>query len=304
MILAVKRVRAAIAFMVTIALAAGCSSSRSALTQKPAARTPQGQEVPDTVKLTEQKPEKPTPQMLVDFANFHSSAKKYELAAQLYRKALADDPAFRPAFVGLARMHHDRGEFAEMLNVARAGLAKHPDAAELWNEVAVAHARSGDLRAADAAIRKALAKDPDNKLYLLNHAGILASAGDSAQSFTVYRRVLPPAEAHYRLAGTLYHQGRVEEAVNRLRQALGEDATHVAAAAMLQRLRGEIVPASYSVGESEEHTLRLNESIPTESSPSSQRVATEPAPLPTNGGYYNNGSRIGRNIQREIPTNR
>jgi tetratricopeptide (TPR) repeat protein len=113
-----------------------------------------------------------------------------DAAIAQYRKAIALDPTFFPAYVNLADLYRSRGADAEAEAVLRAGLAKAPEAAPLHHALALALVRQ--KRSADAlkALAEATRLDPSNARYAYVYAVALNDAGDPKRAIKVLEGAL------------------------------------------------------------------------------------------------------------------
>ena len=195
--------------------------------------------------------------MMSDFAKIALRAKAYGEAQNLYLRALELDADHLPAYVGLSTVFLKWDKPEKAVKALQMAFDRDLDGPELWNEVAVVRARTGDYMDALVAIQRALSLDPENPMYLTNYAAMLAAAGEYEASARAYERVLSPAEAHFRVAGALYSRGDEVASVNRLKMALRADPNHRQAAEMLERLTdSQLQPVNYSAGDSDRNPLR------------------------------------------------
>jgi DNA-binding winged helix-turn-helix (wHTH) protein/Tfp pilus assembly protein PilF len=150
-------------------------------------------------------------------------------ARRYYEEALAIDPDFAKAWVGLASVYWIETVEGRML--PEQGLSKVRDAAEqalrLNPRLVEAHLRLanyrriiGDRREADEHMRVARALEPANPLVLAFSASMAASDGRIEEAVELQRRALegePLSQANrYNLGDFLYFAGRNEEAIREM----------------------------------------------------------------------------------------
>lgn len=135
----------------------------------------------------------------LELAGIYEYYRMHDEAFDQYSRSLnllvqAERPAARErletAATGLARCARATARTAHVAPLLAALLRKHEGLAEVWKELGLLHDDAGNLEAAEAAFREALARSPRNE-RLHNHLGY-----------------------------TLLRQNRLEEAEGRLRRAL------------------------------------------------------------------------------------
>lgn len=235
-----------------VAVAAlGCSSSdkKSGLAQSAKVRGGSSTLVEEEVKLTPRKKETPTNQMLVDFANFEITVKNYDKAVKLFEQALKKDKSYGPAYAGLARVYFEQQQPSKAMETLQRGLKRAPKSPEIWNEIGVAKAKAGDYRGGAEAIETALKHSPQNPNLTENLAGMVAMTGDFQRGFELYVKLLPAAEARYRLATIRESRGDRSGALADLQLALQADAQFQPAVEMFAALAARddaVKPATFT----------------------------------------------------------
>jgi tetratricopeptide (TPR) repeat protein len=184
--------------------------------------------------------------------------RRLEEAAERYRRALAIQPDYAPAYNNLGVTLRAQGRTTEAIEVYEQGLrvrseypdlhfnlgnallgqnraseaADHlrrasetlPDSAGVYNNLGKALADGGDLEAAAGAFRKALAVDPASARAHQNLANVLASQGRADEALGHLRRAaeLEPrdADVRYDLGSLLLEGERFREAAEELRAAI------------------------------------------------------------------------------------
>jgi tetratricopeptide (TPR) repeat protein len=89
-------------------------------------------------------------------ANGLEQAKQYKEAAISYAAIAREWPDSLTAQIGLGNARHGSGDLAGAEKALRAALARHPDAAPAWNNLAVVLAELGQRQEARAAALRAL----------------------------------------------------------------------------------------------------------------------------------------------------
>ncbi len=110
-------------------------------------------------------------------------------AQAIYQSLLAADPDDVGAKIALLDILAERAP-DEALELLRRLARYHPDDHRLPAQIAIVLARKGDLAAASAALRRAVALDPANPGYRANLAVLYDRAGQSGAAIEQYRRAL------------------------------------------------------------------------------------------------------------------
>ncbi len=102
-----------------------------------------------------------------------------------YRKAIAIDPTFVPAYANLADLYRARGADGEAVAVLREGLARNPRAAVLHHALGLALVRQKQSAEGLAALREAARLAPDNARFAYVYAVALNDAGRARDAVQV-----------------------------------------------------------------------------------------------------------------------
>lgn len=86
-------------------------------------------------------------------------------AHQAYATALRRWPGNLLAHIGLGNTAYALGEYTDAARAYRKALQINPDKAEVWNNLAYAHAQIGERELSLAAIAQAIELDPDNQNF-------------------------------------------------------------------------------------------------------------------------------------------
>jgi len=163
-------------------------------------------------------------------------------AEAAYRKALAIDPAFVPAWVNLADLQRARDDEEAARATLLAGLEVAPGDATLRHALGLSFARTGDLPAAVQELEAAARAAPESARYTFVYAIALHSAGREQEAIRVLVQGLErhPANREYLLTLASIHldAGRRDEALQYLAQAAQAYPGDPEVARMLQSLRG------------------------------------------------------------------
>jgi tetratricopeptide (TPR) repeat protein len=162
------------------------------------------------------------------FALFQQGKSRDAVAA--YEKALAADPKHWKAHNNMALASIDLGELEEAEAHYRESLAIEPQPA-IYNDLGFVLERQGMSEEAAELYRKSLALDPESASAHINLAGSLARRGEFAEAERHFRAALakPNAQAYTGLGFVLWKQGRVDEAIANLHDAIETDPKHPAA---------------------------------------------------------------------------
>ena len=130
------------------------------------------------------------PEGRAGLANLYAARGNAEGAIAEYRKAIALDPAFVPAYANLADLYRARGVDSEAEAVLRAGLARVPNSAALHHSLALTFVRQ--KRTADALkeLAEATRLDPGNARYAYVFGVALNDAGDPKRALKVLETAL------------------------------------------------------------------------------------------------------------------
>jgi tetratricopeptide (TPR) repeat protein len=152
-------------------------------------------------------------------------AENLSTAQARFEAALAADPELAPAFLGLAKIHLSRGEFAEAAARADQLLALEPnDYAGLLASYE-ANSELGNQEKVDAAFAQLSANHPEQVGQLFYDKGIeLFNAGNARAAVTQLERALEAqpelVKAHYHLGLACINTGETAKAKQHLQQFL------------------------------------------------------------------------------------
>jgi tetratricopeptide (TPR) repeat protein len=195
------------------------------------------------------------PETDVAFANVHlevaldektpdtQRAAQFDMARQGYQRALQKDPKNKAALLGLARYYARNNEREKSLEVYQKYLHTYPGDRDVVHEVAIAHARWKDFAGAVAWCDKALKLDPENLTFRKTMAFCLARGGRWEESFAVFCKVMPEAQARYNIARVMEDQNFRDASRIQLQLALQADPNLAEARDMMVELDHPTPPA-------------------------------------------------------------
>ena len=141
-------------------------------------------------------------------------------AAQALRRAIALDPADRPATVALAHLAYVLGDAAEATALLARAADQDPVDAGLLHNLLDMHRAAGSTTEALEVARRLVALGPEDVIAAINLADLLLETDALDEAFTAFGRLrtVDPAEGH---AVVSYH-GMIEVDIRRgrYRQAL------------------------------------------------------------------------------------
>jgi Flp pilus assembly protein TadD len=145
-------------------------------------------------------------------------------AIQTYQQALSMKPDYPDAHYNLANALLEKNQPAEAAEHFRIALKSIPDAAGVSNNLGIALAAQGKGDAAIAAFRAAVATEPTSARAHRNLGDSLSSAGQTAEAIAEFRRAveLDPndPDAHYNFGVVLLDTGRFDDAISEFRATL------------------------------------------------------------------------------------
>jgi tetratricopeptide (TPR) repeat protein len=107
-----------------------------------------------------------------------------------YRAALRLQPDFGPAWVNLADLYRALGREADAERALRAGLEQLPRDGGLLHALGLSRVRQGDIDAALRLLAGSVAASPDNPRYAYVQVVALHDSGKPEQAFAALKRAL------------------------------------------------------------------------------------------------------------------
>lgn len=167
-----------------------------------------------------------------------------EQARRAYQQALETDAHCVPAYLGLARLYQALEDPERALAVYQKGVQALPREASLWYEMGMLQARQKDFAGAEKGLRAAADLDPDNRTYQTTLGYCLARSGRYDDAFQCFRKAGTEAQAHYKVARMMHHNGEDGRAREQLRAALDGQADLAVARQLLDEIDGRAQPAN------------------------------------------------------------
>ena len=127
------------------------------------------------------------PEAPLNLGNLYFARGETGQAEAAYRKAIALDPRFVPAYVNLADLYRAQKRDAESEKILRAGLQAVPTAGALHEALGLVMVRQGRKDAALAEFAAATKAQPDNPRHAYVYAVALDSAGRRAEAIRLLK---------------------------------------------------------------------------------------------------------------------
>ena len=164
-----------------------------------------------------------------------------ELAEQAYRKAIAIDPGFLPAYVNLADLERQRGREQQGEAALRQALAIDPENSEVHHALGLTLVRRKQPQAALELFARAWELRPEESRYGYVYGVALHSTGSSERALTVLGQTHErhPANRELLLALVTIARdvGRIETAIVHAERLARLDPADAQARALLDQLR-------------------------------------------------------------------
>jgi len=127
------------------------------------------------------------PEAHVNLGNLRLARGEFEQAETAFRKAIALDSRFVPAYVNLADMYRAQRRDADSEKILREGLQAAPNAAALHEALGLALVRQGRKEAALAEFAAAAKAQPDDSRHAYVYAVALDSAGRRTEAIRLLK---------------------------------------------------------------------------------------------------------------------
>ncbi|HEY9688499.1 MAG TPA: tetratricopeptide repeat protein, partial [Coleofasciculaceae cyanobacterium] len=176
-------------------------------------------------------PESSTIQSLLDRANAATLANQPDLAARLYRQAIAQAAADNPqrvvAHLGLGLLLNQQGEPAQAIAQFDQAIALAPTSAIGYELRGLALFDLQRWDEAIASLQQAIERDPKNPSIRVSLANVLYDRQDFEQAIAQLRLVIDlmpnHPQPHYNLGLALQDRGQLPEAIAEYEKALAID---------------------------------------------------------------------------------
>jgi len=162
---------------------------------------------------------------MIAICHLHSG--DLDSAEAAFRRAVAADPGYAPAWSNFGNLLTGTGRRAEGEEALRAAVAGDPNLVEGWNNLGLSAMADGRTDEAEALFRRALAIQPNYATSLFNLARVLLMTHRPAESAQVLHHLLaiapgyPSGEAC--LGAALVDQGLIAEGEAAYRREVARD---------------------------------------------------------------------------------
>jgi tetratricopeptide (TPR) repeat protein len=133
------------------------------------------------------------PEAQVNLGNLYAAQGEATDAERAFRRALALEPGWVPAYVNLADLYRALGRDEEGEALLRDGLAENPDSAILHHSLGLLKVRQRDLDGALRSLEKAAELEPADTRFAYVYAVALNSTGRTGEALAVTRAALARA---------------------------------------------------------------------------------------------------------------
>lgn len=127
-----------------------------------------------------------SPDAMYQLGRYYQGQRRYDQAAEAYRKALDADGSFVEAHNGLGVIYSMQGRYDEAVTEFRTAISQAPNAGHLYNNLGHALYLQGAYAEAVSVLKQAAALDPENPRTLNNLALAYAKAGETDKSRQVF----------------------------------------------------------------------------------------------------------------------
>jgi tetratricopeptide (TPR) repeat protein len=183
----------------------------------------------DLHKAMEAAPASPAP--YVQMGNMRLVQKQFGEAEKFYQQALDKDPSSSDGLGGLLNTYLAEKQPDKAVAAATAQIAKVPNSSAFYDLLGTALFNGKkDLKAAEAALRKAVEIDKTNSDALVKLGKVQIAEGEADQALSTYKQSIkdnPRETSFYILAGELYEsQNKWDDAKTMYQQALNIEPKH------------------------------------------------------------------------------
>ena len=142
----------------------------------------------------------PTPKTLYALARILAAQGRDKECGAVLTRSIRKYPKFLPAYCDLAELHMRNQRSSNAMRVLAAGLSVSRKDATLLNNMGMCHVFRREYERALEMFTRAVAAAPDDGRYRANMAMALGMLGRYEESFSLYRQVLPVADARHNVA--------------------------------------------------------------------------------------------------------
>jgi predicted TPR repeat methyltransferase len=161
----------------------------------------------------------------VNTGNAYGDTGRWPDAVEAYATAVRLDPNLAAAHHGLGTALRESGRPTDAVASYRPALELNPAAAaEVYNDLGLTFARTGNARTAEEHLRQAIALGPNDPKPRRSLGRLLLRLGRAAEAAEVLAEVArtgtAPADVYHDLAVALAQTGRLDEAIGHFRRAI------------------------------------------------------------------------------------
>ncbi len=164
------------------------------------------------------------------------SARCYENAKQLYQQALQQDPKEMRAYLGLAKVAQEEGQYALANEHYQRVLKEYPNDASIWFEYGLCLAKQKNWNESLECMQKATKLDAKNSNYTSQYAWALSRVGRYEESWTIFRSIYGDGPAYFRVAQMAMHLGQYDKSRHFVQLSLQIEPNNVQAQELLTHL--------------------------------------------------------------------
>ena len=151
------------------------------------------------------------------------SEARWPQAIDQYKQALAADPRHWDSLYRLGVVYAQVKDFPQAIRTWNRYIELTGGSATAYSNLGFCQELAGNPPAAEAAYQKGIASDPRNEPCRVNYGLMLARQGRTGEGLQQLQTVLPPAQAHYDLAGVLEMLGNKSQAKAEYQKAIELD---------------------------------------------------------------------------------
>lgn len=148
---------------------------------------------------------------------------RFPQAIAQYKQALAEDPRHQDSLYRLGVVYANVKDFPQAIQTWKRYIELTGGSATAYSNLGFCQELAGNPLGAEEAYRNGIARDPKNEPCRVNYGLMLARHGRANEGLQQLQAVLPPAEAHYDLAGVFQVLGDKQQARAEYRKAIDLD---------------------------------------------------------------------------------
>ena len=180
-------------------------------------------------------PDRVGPRVYLQLAATAEQQRHGDVAGRYYAKAREVAPEEPHVLIACARFYDRQGRTQEALDTYRQAWKHGSRDPVVLNDLGLFHARHSQWDRAREFLDQAVAHQPGNLRYRNNLARVWAASGQADAAVATLEPVLPASQARFNVACMLQEQGRDQDAIRLLQQAVELDPDLKPASEMLAR---------------------------------------------------------------------